>query len=302
MLFNSYEYIFLFLPITVFLFFLLGRQGYIQGTITLLIIVSFIFYGLSNPVYLVLLLFSIIFNYAVSLALMGRLKININIPKKAILTLGIAVNIALIGYFKYTDFFISTINSVFQADFNLTHIIWPLGISFFTFQQIAYLVDTYRGEVQEANFLKYGLFVSFFPYIMAGPIVRHQQIVPQLNNKEIFRLNNENVAIGLTIFFIGLFKKVVLADQVATYANLVFNAAANGNSPNFLVAWCGVFAYTLQLYFDFSGYSDMAIGTARILGIKLPLNFNSPYQSVNISEFWRRWHITLSNFLHSYGG
>ncbi|NEP78081.1 MAG: MBOAT family protein [Okeania sp. SIO3B3] len=163
-----------------------------------------------------------------------------------------------------------------------------------------YLFDVYRGETKKYNFLEYTLFVSFFPQLISGPIVRHEEIISQFSNKEIYRFNSENVAVGITTFSIGLFKKVVLVDHVATYANPVFAAVANGESINFLISWCGVLAYSLQLYFDFSGYSDMAIGAARMFGIKLPVNFNSPYKAINISDFWRRWHITLSNFLRDY--
>ncbi|NES81878.1 MAG: MBOAT family protein, partial [Moorea sp. SIO2B7] len=182
----------------------------------------------------------------------------------------------------------------------LNQIILPLAISFFTFQQIAYLVDAYRGETKEYNFLSYCLFVSFFPQLIAGPIVHHKEVMSQFADKSIYRFDPEDMAVGVTIFSMGLFKKVLIADSIAAYATPVFDAAAGGVSIMFLDAWVGALAYTLQLYFDFSGYSDMAIGVARMFGIKLPINFNSPYKAVNISDFWRRWHITLSNFLRDY--
>lgn len=179
-------------------------------------------------------------------------------------------------------------------------VILPLGISFFTFQQIAYLVDAYRGETQEYSALKYGVFVSFFPQLIAGPIVHHKQIVFQLYDKAIYRFNWEKFAIGITIFIAGLFKKVIFADNLARYATPVFQDAARDMQVQFFQAWGGALAYSLQLYYDFSGYSDMAIGAAFMFGITLPINFNSPYKATSIIDFWRRWHITLSNFLRDY--
>ncbi|MEM1368406.1 MAG: MBOAT family protein [Cyanobacteria bacterium P01_H01_bin.15] len=214
--------------------------------------------------------------------------------------MGIAINLSLIGYFKYADFFIINIDRFIGLSVPLQEITLPLAISFFTFQQIAYLVDAYSNRVEEYNFSSYVLFVSFFPQLIAGPIVHHKDVMSQFVSKKICRINPEDLVVGITCFMFGLFKKVVLADHVANYANPVFNSVANGEPTNLLVAWSGALAYTLQLYFDFSGYSDMALGSARIFGVTLPLNFNSPYKSVNIRDFWRRWHITLSNFLRDY--
>ncbi|MEB3219528.1 MAG: MBOAT family protein [Nostocales cyanobacterium 94392] len=225
----------------------------------------------------------------------------ISIVRKNLLVLGIAVNLGLIGYFKYTNFFLNNLNAILNTNFSLYEIILPLGISFYTFQQIAYLVDSYRGETKEYNLLHYTLFVSFFPQLIAGPIVHHKEIIPQFTNKYLNRLSSKNLAVGLSFFLLGLFKKVLLADSlVAGIANQTFDAAAAGSGLSFLDAWLGALAYTFQLYFDFSGYSDMAIGAARMFGIQLPINFNSPYKAVSISDFWRRWHITLSNFLRDY--
>ncbi len=304
MLFNSLEFIFLFLPITLFVFFHIGNLGKYRLAIAFLVAASLFFYGWWNPPYLILIIFSLIFNYFVGSALSQEGKIYLS--KKLILTIGVGVNLALIGYFKYANFFLSNVSNLLETtfnianDFNLTNIILPLAISFFTFQQIAYLVDAYKGETKEYNFLDYCLFVTFFPQLIAGPIVHHKEVMPQFADKSTYRFNPENMAVGITIFSLGLFKKVVFADNIAVYATPVFNAALQGTSPNFMEAWIAALSYTLQLYFDFSGYSDMAIGIARMFGIKLPINFNSPYKAISISDFWRRWHITLSNFLRDY--
>jgi D-alanyl-lipoteichoic acid acyltransferase DltB (MBOAT superfamily) len=298
MLFNSWQFILLFLPITVFIFYQIGKLGKPNLAIFWLMVASLFFYGWWNPPYLILLLFSIVFNYTFG-CLLSAFTIK-HQRNKWTLALGVAVNLALLIYFKYANFFIVNINDVLGTNFNLYKIILPLGISFFTFQQIAYLVDAYRGETKEYSFMQYTLFVSFFPQLIAGPIVHHKEIIPQFKNKSILRFNPENLAVGLTIFCIGLGKKLLLADYIALFATPVFNAAANDVSITFLEAWTGALAYTFQLYFDFSGYSDMAIGAARMVGVKLPLNFDSPYKSMNIIEFWRRWHITLSNFLRDY--
>jgi len=193
-----------------------------------------------------------------------------------------------------------TLNYIASTNFHLETIILPLAISFFTFQQITYLVDAYRGETREYNFLHYGLFVSFFPQLIAGPIVHHREMLPQFSNNSIYKPNHENLAIGFIFFFIGLFKKVVIADGLAIYASPIFIMVANGDAISFSQAWSGALAYTFQLYFDFSGYSDMAIGLARMFGVKLPLNFHSPYKAINIIDFWKRWHMTLSRFLRDY--
>lgn len=298
MLFNSFEFIFLFLPITLLIYFQIGKRGYYKIAIAWLVVASLFFYGWWNPSYLGLLSFSILFNYFVGSILSQPITILIN--KRLLLTLGIAANVAGIGYFKYANFFTSNVNALLDTVFNLNTIILPLAISFFTFEQIAYLVDVYRGETKEHSFLNYCLFVTFFPRLLAGPIIRHQEVMPQFAKKSIYQFNSEDMAVGLTTFLLGLSKKVLLADSIVVYATPVFAAAADGVHLTFFEAWTGALAYSLQLYFDFSGYSDMAIGASRMFGIKLPLNFNSPYKAVSIIDFWRRWHITLSNFLRDY--
>ncbi len=298
MLFNSWEFIFLFLPLTLIIFFQIHKRGYHQAAIAWLVVASLFFYGWWNPAYLGLIVFSILFNYLTGACL--GLKEKILVSRKLILTIGLIVNLGLIGYYKYANFFVSTTNDLVGTTITLNKIILPLAISFFTFQQITYLVDSYRGETKEYSFLNYCLFVTFFPQLIAGPIVHHKEVIPQFANKSTYQINSENLAVGITIFCLGLFKKVVFADTIAVYATPVFDAAAHGVSVNFLTAWGGALAYSLQLYFDFSGYSDMAIGAARMFGIKLPLNFDSPYKSSSIIDFWRRWHMTLSRFLRDY--
>lgn len=301
MLFNSYEFIFVFLPVSLSVFFLLGHRGFRREAVAWLVAVSLFFYGWWNPSYLLLLVGSIVLNFA-----LGRWLTRSHgdlvplLSRRLVLGFGVSINLLSIGYFKYANFFIGNINIALGADYYLESIVLPLAISFFTFQQITFLVDSYRGLTNEADFLNYCLFVSFFPQLIAGPIVHHREILPQFLGNSIFRVGHVNLALGITIFSIGLFKKTVLADGISVYSNRVFDAAEAGEPLDFFRAWSGALAYTFQLYFDFSGYSDMAIGAARLFGIRLPINFNSPYKAVNIIDFWRRWHITLSRFLRDY--
>jgi D-alanyl-lipoteichoic acid acyltransferase DltB (MBOAT superfamily) len=292
-LFNSAEFIFLFLPITLLLFFYLAKRWGNEVAIAGLVVSSLFFYGWWNPSYLILLLTSMVLNYQ-----LGKHLGNKN--NKILLSIGIFLNLAAIAYFKYAGFIVLNLNTITGESWHLGNIILPLAISFFTFQQIAYLVDSYKGITKEYSFLHYALFVSFFPQLIAGPIVHHKDMLPQFSSIKCYQVNSTNLKIGLTIFAIGLFKKTVLADGVAIYATPIFDLADSGNNIDFFMAWGGSLAYTFQLYFDFSGYSDMAIGLARLFGIVLPLNFYSPYKATNISEFWRRWHITLSHFLRDY--
>ncbi|HHH38949.1 MAG TPA: MBOAT family protein [Sedimenticola sp.] len=299
MLFNSYSFIFFFLPTALVVFYLIGGRGHHRVAIAWLVAASLFFYGWWNPAYLGLILFSMLFNYAVGVSLGQERERTID-RRRLILALGIGINLLLLGYFKYANFFVDSVNAVFDTGYQLQKIVLPLAISFFTFQQIAYLVDAYRGLTREYNFLHYCLFVTFFPQLIAGPIVHHGEMLPQFARKKTYHPDALNLAIGITIFSIGLFKKVVIADNVAGAASPVFAAAENRAAIDFFTAWTGAFAYTFQLYFDFSGYSDMAIGLGRMFGIRLPVNFNSPYQATSIIDFWRRWHITLSRFLRDY--
>jgi D-alanyl-lipoteichoic acid acyltransferase DltB (MBOAT superfamily) len=221
-------------------------------------------------------------------------------PRGTLLAAGITANLAVLGYYKYANFFVANLNAALGAGWVLEKVILPLAISFFTFQQIAYLVDCARGLAREGSFPTYTLFVSFFPHLIAGPIVHHQEMMPQFARPEVTRLRWDNLALGATQFTFGLAKKVLLADPLGTQAVPVFQAAARGEALPCAAAWLGVLAYTLQIYFDFSGYTDMALGLGRLFNIVLPQNFNSPYQAVNLVEFWRRWHMTLSRFLRDY--
>ncbi len=267
---------------------MIGAKGF-------LVFASLFFYSWWNIAYLPIILSSLLFNYVIGNSLNENYK-KVQIHKKTLLAFGIISNIALLGYFKYTDFLIDNFNLVFDGSVPLLHLALPLAISFFTFQQIAYLVDSYRGETAEYDFLNYALFVTFFPQLIAGPIVHHSEMMPQFASRWNLVKNYRNIAPGLFIFSIGLFKKVVIADSFAVWATAGFNA----NTLNFFEAWATSLSYTFQLYFDFSGYTDMAIGAALLFNIKLPINFNSPYKALDIQDFWRRWHITLSRFLRDY--
>jgi D-alanyl-lipoteichoic acid acyltransferase DltB (MBOAT superfamily) len=260
------------------------------------------FYSWWNIVYLPLILSSILFNYIIGTTLSkssedNKIGLNKTFSKKSILTFGIVCNVALLGYFKYTNFFLENFNGIFGSNIPLQHIILPLGISFFTFTQIAFLVDAYRNEVKEYDLVRYMLFVTYFPHLLAGPILHHKEMMPQFANLKNSVINYRNVAVGLFIFSIGLFKKVVIADTFAVWANAGFDTAT---TLNLIEAWATSLSYTFQLYFDFSGYTDMAIGVSLMFNIKLPINFNSPYKALNIQDFWRRWHMTLSRFLRDY--
>lgn len=260
---------------------------------------SLFFYGWWNPGYVGLLLVSVIFNYTLGMWIAkARVQQKI-LARKHLLVFAVSVNLLLLSYYKYANFFLTSIDYLVDTQWSFDNILLPLGISFFTFTQIAFLVDTYRGEVKEYNFAHYGLFVTYFPHLIAGPVLHHKEMMPQFALRSTYTLHLENIAIGLSFFAIGLFKKVVLADGVSPYVTPVFAYHAN-EVVTFPVAWGGVLAYTFQLYFDFSGYSDMAIGLSYLIGVKLPLNFDSPYKAINIVDFWRRWHMTLSRFLRDY--
>jgi len=297
LLFNSYEFIFVFLPISFFIYFYLNKKDLTEVGKVFLVCSSLFFYSWWNVAYLPLILFSMIFNYFMGKSLSKGGTFQKYISKRNFLIFGILSNLALIGYFKYSDFFIDNINYVLNTDIDLLNLALPLAISFFTFQQISYLVDSYRHQTHEYNFLNYALFVTFFPQLIAGPIVHHKEMMPQFALVENKMINYRNISLGLFIFSIGLFKKVVIADTFAVWASAGFDTAT---TLNLIEAWATSLSYTFQLYFDFSGYTDMAIGAALIFNIKLPINFNSPYKATNIQDFWRRWHITLSRFLREY--
>src|SRR5947208_4719611 len=292
MLFSSYTFLFQFLPATV-LAFLAARRHSPRAGILVLAGASLFFYGAWQPVYLLLLIASVALNFSLGLGMEDPLR------RPAIGAFGVALNLALLCYFKYMGFILDTVSMVSGIPLTFSDVVLPLGISFFTFQQIAYLVDIMRGAKVERDIVSYTLFVCFFPHLIAGPLVHHAEMIPQFKRSRTGR-SAVLAARGLAIFAAGLFKKVVIADNLAQFASPVFaHLDAGGGIPT---TWCWVatLAYTLQIYFDFSGYSDMAIGLALLFGIRLPVNFRSPYKAVSIIEFWRRWHITLSRFLRDY--
>ena len=295
---NSLDFIFLFLPLAIILHCLLVKKGLFHLAIVGVIGASAVFAGWRNLVDPTLILFSILINYLVGLAVCSKSSAQ-KARRKLILIFGLTANLSLLAFFKYSKFFLDNINAVMHTANPLVTIYLPLGISFLTLQQIAYLIDAYRGHIKEINFLEYCVFCSFFPKLSSGPIVRYGELVPQIV-RSMRSLSLGVLAEGTTLFAIGLFKKVVLADSMAHYADPTFRTASFGRDLGMVEAWGGVLAYTFQLYFDFSGYTDMAIGIARMFGITLPENFNSPYKATNIIEFWMRWHMTLSRFLRDY--
>mgnify|MGYP001202658709 CR=1 FL=1 len=305
MIFSSWQFILLFLPTSFFVYFWLNHRRLIIAGKVWLVATSLFFYAYWDVKYLPLILGSIFFNFAIGTGLaqghhqsireMQRSQHAIN--RKIVLATGIVANLLLLGYFKYTDFLIGNINIIFDTKYAPLQILLPLAISFFTFTQIVYLVDSYRGETAEYDLLNYSLFVTFFPHLIAGPIVHHRQIMPQFASRWTLNRRYSNILKGLFIFAIGLTKKVVIADNFAVWANAGFDG---GQALGFFAAWATSLSYTFQLYFDFSGYCDMAIGASLLFNIWLPINFNSPYKALDIQDFWRRWHITLSSFLRDY--
>ncbi len=298
MLFNSYEFIFVFLPVTFFIYFYLNHKRLIEASKGFLVFSSLFFYSWWNVAYLPIILSSMLLNYIVGNSLNSDIKGHHRLSRKTILFFGITFNLAFLGYFKYTNFMIENLNYwFFTDDIHNIDLALPLAISFFTFQQISYLVDSYKQETKEYDFLNYSLFVTFFPQLIAGPIVHHKEMMPQFSKTRNKVKNYKNIAMGLFIFSIGLFKKVVIADTFSVWAAMGFDTAT---TLNLFEAWATSLSYTFQLYFDFSGYTDMAIGLALLFNIRLPVNFNSPYKATDIQDFWRRWHITLSRFLKDY--
>jgi len=292
MLFNSHSFIFLFLPVVLLGYFALGRRSHLAPVVWLTL-ASLVFYAFGGGQFVPLLLVSIAFNYGVGYLLIAR-KLGPGARFTA-LTIGVAGDLAVLGVFKYAGFFAANLNALFSAGF-VVNIVLPVGISFYTFTQIAFLVDAYRGNVARYALPHYALFVTYFPHLIAGPILHHKDMIPQFERAETKRPDPHLILCGLIIFAIGLFKKTCLADGIQPLVAQAFGS----NAPTFDQAWIGVLAYTFQLYFDFSGYSDMAIGISLMFGIFLPLNFNSPYKATSIIDFWRRWHMTLSQFLRDY--
>jgi len=295
LLFNSPIFLFVFLPITLGGFYLLGWRRGRNAAPLFLLAACLVFYAYSSLFNFVLFLVSVVVNF-----LFGYAIAHFRLSSRAWLIGGIALNLALIGYFKYTGLIISSVNELFSASFLIPTIALPVGISFYTFEQISYLIETRQQKQAEPSLVRYSLFVSFFPHLIAGPIIRPHQLLPQFSAPTFAHFSWQNFALGISFLLFGLFKKTIIADSMAAYASPVFASAASGGMPGFVDAWGAALAYTFQIYFDFSGYSDMAIGLGLMFGVVLPFNFNSPYKATSIIDFWRRWHITLSLFLRDY--
>ncbi|ESS59576.1 MBOAT, membrane-bound O-acyltransferase family protein [Enterobacter cloacae S611] len=292
MIFSSPEFVFAFLPITFLVYFLLNRFKFIYFGKLWLVVASLYFYSYWSLNYLPLMLGSIIISYSLGMQLAKGAK-----RKKEMLTVGIVANLAVLCYYKYMNFFLDNINIITEQQFHIEGIILPIGISFYTFTQIAFLVDSYKGSAKEYDLVNYALFVTFFPHLIAGPILHHKEMMSQFKSLRTVPIKYNNILMGLMIFGIGLFKKTIIADTFAQWAEIGYVA---GTHHDFYSAWVTSLSYTFQLYFDFSGYCDMAIGAALLFNIWLPINFNSPYKAINIQDFWRRWHITLGRYLRDY--
>jgi len=296
-LFNSYSFIFIFLPLVVAVYFILNKYFPAKLARLFLLISSLVFMSLWNIYFAVVLIFSVLFNYALGSVLSNAVGSLNSRRKNIVFLIAIIGNILLLGFFKYSNFFLGTINCLFSIKLGLFDLILPIGISFYTFMQIAWITDIYHYGEFRYDFISYCLYVTFFPYVISGPIAYHKEIIPQLESEKTGIFNTANLCRGIFIFAIGLFKKTAIADTLAIIANGGFNAAS---ALSFTEAWLTSLSFTMQIYFDFSGYTDMAIGIALVFNIKLPANFNSPYKALDIREFWHRWHITLSRFLREY--
>lgn len=300
MLFSSWPFIAVFLPVVWLGYRMLVAKGHHRHAMLWLTAGSLFFYGWFRWDYLLIIIASILFNYSVGNILLATLHRGRSIKRNLVLCSALAANLGALFYYKYTGLFISTWNDMTAGTIDVPQIVLPVGISFFTFQSIGWLVDAYRGQGQRTTLADYTLFITFFPQLIAGPIVHHREMMPQFRKPLPTRQRDRLLAVGITVFAIGLFKKVVIADHMGEIADPIFNTAAAGAALSVIEAWLGTLSYTLQIYFDFSGYSDMAIGLGAMFGIRLPLNFFSPYKSADIITFWRRWHITLSRFLRDY--
>ena len=295
MLFSSWQFLFLFLPAALLVFVLIPTRLHVLRKAWLLA-ASLVFYGYWKVEYVPLLLLSIAFNYAIAEIISRSASQR---RSRLALIAGVSANLLLLGYYKYTNFGAAFLSSIMRRELGRFDVVLPLAISFFTFTQIGYLADVYRDKKLHYGTLDYGLFVALFPHLIAGPIVRHWEVIPQFARRD-WKATRADLEVGAAMFLLGLYKKVLLADSAAPYANLIYGAAEAGTRLTFFDGWLGTLAYYLQIYFDFSGYSDMAIGLARMFGIRFPLNFDSPYRAASIIDFWRRWHITFQRFLREY--
>lgn len=297
MLFNSNLFVFVYLPLLALGFYLLGRSTR-RGALLWLTLGSLVFYAWWRPTNVLLIAPSILINYGLARG-MQRLLVKEDRRATWLLVIGIVFNVLFLGYFKYRNFFYETVNYTLGTDIPYAHLILPLGISFITFQKIAFLIDVHGGRVDKFTLREYFLFVLFFPQLIAGPIVHYREMMPQFR-RVTCRFQGPEFSLGVTLFIFGLFKKVVLADSISPQVAEQFQRAVGGDELSLLLAWMTALGYTLQLYFDFSGYSDMALGMGRMFGVRLPPNFDSPLAATNIIDFWRRWHMTLTRFLTAY--
>lgn len=294
MLFNSYIFVFLFLPLVVAGYYGLQHFGWEKVALGFLIMMSMIFYGYNSVEYLMILISSIVLNYLL-VRLMDRT--DRLILRRVFLMSGLFLNLGILFCFKYYDFFISNVNAVLRTDYHFLRLALPLGISFYTFQQLSYVIDSYKGECEQYSLLEYAAYVSFFPQLIAGPIVYHDELIPQLRAKENHRINFENMSKGIYAFALGMAKKVLIAD---TLSKVVTVGYANVNALNSISTIFVMICYSMQIYFDFSGYCDMAYGIGFLFNVELPINFNSPYKAVSVRDFWDRWHMTLTRFFTKY--
>ena len=295
MLFNSYIFVFLFFPIVILGYFLLNRFKKFEFAKIFLTVASLYFYGYFNWAYLIIIVSSIIVNYIFSGILLSHKASYVF--KQLIFIVAMCLNIGSLGIFKYYDFFIENFNTIFSTSLPLLNLLLPLGISFFTFQQLSYIIDSYKGDVSKYSFFDYALFVTYFPQLIAGPIVTHDEMVPQFADLSKKNFNIDNFSAGLYGFALGLGKKVIIADTFGLVVDSAFTDVTNLGATNALLI---MFAYTFQIYFDFSGYSDMAMGIGKMMNIDIIQNFNSPYKAIGIVDFWKRWHITLTRFFTRY--
>lgn len=300
MFFGSVDYIFLFLPVVLLSYFFLNYKGKFKLSRICLAIANLIFYSINDIKHVTVLLFLILVNFFIAKIISKIQKNEVKIKRmniKFILAGGIIFNIVLLVYFKYTNFLLSNLKKIGFLKIDIKNIISPLALSFFIFHQICYLMDSYEGVIKEQNFLDYFIFITFFPNIIMGPITHYNNVIEELKKQENLVINNKNLFLGISFFVVGLIKKVIIANNLSFWVKNGFDIAKN---LNIIEAWLVSFCYTFQIYFDFSGYSDMAIGSALMFNINLPINFNSPYKASNIQDFWRRWHMTLSDFWQKY--
>ena len=298
MVFNSYEFILIFLPSAFLAFALAHRWGGWKAAFNVVAIISLVFYAQWSLILLAILVASVVSNFVIGNILRAATKARK--PAGKLLAFGIVGNLIGLGYFKYMNFFIDIANQVAGSGYSHLNVILPIGISFYTFIQIGYLIEAHSGRTEQQSFMRYLMFATFFPCVTAGPLVLQREIFDQMKERTDSALDFRRISAGLTMFGIGLFKKVLLADSIAPYADSAFNGVASGQSIDIFAAWAGSVAYSLQLYFDFSGYTDMAMGLAAIFGIVLPLNFNSPFKALSISDFWQRWHMTMTRFFTTF--